>query len=215
MTKKMKHFKRWLALLLAVVLVGGICIFSNSGSLWATEGVAPATEEAAETADTAEPTETVSETVEIILSDEDSDTTEPTEAQPEEGTKAVVPEGGSVESGVTTEGEKETPKAEALSEIEEKAEAETEGAEKEETVKSVKITSNLDNTDPVEEGTELTLTAHLTGFDDVDYKIQWQQSEDGTNWDDVDGENDMEYTVVLTEDNEGYLWRVLISTLDA
>lgn len=214
MTKKMKHFKRWLALLLAVVLVGGICIFSNSGSLWATEGVAPATEEVAETADTAEPTETVSETVEIVLSNEDSDTTEPTEGQPEEGTEAVVPEGG---TGENVEGEEPVIKEETDSPDAEEVKSEKEilGEEVEKVERSVKVVSSLEGVETVEEGTSITLTAELTGFDDVEYELQWQQSEDGTNWDDIDGENNMEYTVVLTEDNAGYLWRVMVSTLEA
>lgn len=230
MTKKMKHFKRWLALLLAVVLVGGICIFSNSGSLWATEGVAPATEEAAETADTAEPTETaetLSETVEIVLSDEDSDTTEPTEAQPEEGTEAVVPEGG---TGENVEGEEpvikeetDSPDAEEVKSekeiLEEEAESEELLPEKVEEIekikRSVKVVSSLEGVEAVEEGTSITLTAKLTGFDDVEYEIQWQRSVDGTNWEDVDGANGIEYTFDITEETDGYLWRVGVSTSEA
>lgn len=222
MTKKMKHFKRWLALLLAVVLVGGICIFSNSGSLWATEGVAPATEEVAETADTAEPTETaetLSETVEIVLSDEDSDTTEPTEAQPEEGTKAVVSEGG---TGENVEGEEpvikeetDSPDAEEVKSEEEKPEEELLPEEVEKVERSVKVVSSLEGVETVEEGTSITLTAELTGFDDVEYEIQWQRSTDGTDWEDVDGANDIEYTFDITEETDGYLWRVGVFTSEA
>lgn len=81
--------------------------------------------------------------------------------------------------------------------------------------RSVKVVSSLKGVETVEEGTSVTLTAKLTGFDDVDYEIQWQRSEDGTDWEDVDGANDTEYTFDITEETEGYLWRVSVSTSEA
>lgn len=217
MKNNIKHFKKWLALLLAVVLVGGICVVTRGGSLRATEGE-PAEENAEET-------EIVSEPEEIILSDEGSgteDAAETTEAQPEEETEAVVPEGG---TGENVEGEEpvikeetDSPDAEEVKSEEETPEEEKseeellpEEEEVEKVERSVKVVSSLEGVETVEEGTPLTLTAHLTGYDDVEYELQWQQSEDGTNWDDIEGENDLEYTVILTKDNEGYLWRVSVS----
>lgn len=218
MTKKIKHFKRWLALFLAVVLVGGFCIYSNSGSLWATEGVTPAPGEDA--ADTAEPTEVVSEPQEIILSEEDSEetVTDDTTVQPEDEIKADVPEAG---EETKAEGEEETEKEETVSpETEEvKEEVPEEELPPEEEVekveRSVKVVSSLEGVETVEEGTSITLTAELTGFDDVEYEIQWQRSVDGTNWEDVDGADDIEYTFDITEETDGYLWRVGVFTSEA
>lgn len=81
--------------------------------------------------------------------------------------------------------------------------------------RSVKVVSSLKGVETVEEGTSVTLTAKLTGFDDVEYEIQWQRSEDGKDWEDVDGANDTEYTFDITEETEGYLWRVSVSTSEA
>lgn len=208
MKKNIKHFKKWLALLLAVVLVGGICVVTRGGSLRATEGDAPLTEEAAsDTPKEEAPTEiVVSE--EVKAEDSSGGTTVPSE----DGTENIVPE---VENEEKTEDAVETEKVETLPEpeekIEEKSEVEAEEVKKEEVEKSVKVTSSLGGATVVEEGTPLTLTAHLTGYDDVEYELQWQQSEDGSNWDDIEGENDLDYTVILTEDNAGYLWRVSVS----
>lgn len=216
MKKNIKHFKKWLALLLAVVLVGGICVVTRGGSLRATEGE-PAEENAEET-------EVVSEPEEIILSDEGSDTTETTEAQPEEGTDAVVPEGG---NGENVEGEEPVIKEETDSPDAEEVQSEKETPEEEKSLeellpeevekveRSVKVVSSLEGVETVEEGTSITLTAELTGFDDVEYEIQWQRSTDGTDWEDVDGANDIEYTFDITEETDGYLWRVGVFTSEA
>lgn len=208
MKKNIKHFKKWLALLLAVVLVGGICVVTRGGSLRATEGDAPVTEEAAsDTPKEEAPTE-------IVVSEEvkEESSMDELETQPEDETEAITPEAVTEEKA---EGEEEAEKEETVSPEAEEVTEEVKETDKEEVEKRVKITSSLDSTGTVEEGTQLTLTAHLTGFDDVEYEIQWQQSEDGTNWDDIDGENDMEYTVVLTENNEGCLWRALVSTFES
>lgn len=214
MKNNIKHFKKWLALLLAVVLVGGICVVTRGGSLRATEGE-PAEENAEET-------EVVSEPQEIILSDEGSgteDAAETTEAQPEQGTETVVPEGG---TGENVEGEQpvikeetDSPDAEEVKSEEETPEEEKseeellpEEEEVEKVERSVKVVSSLEGVETVEEGTSITLTAELTGFDDVEYEIQWQQSTDGVDWEDVDGANDIEYTFDITEETDGYLWRV-------
>lgn len=72
------------------------------------------------------------------------------------------------------------------------------------------ITSSLDGFETVQSGTEITLTAHLEGFDDISYKLQWQCSLDGENWRDEPGANELTFSFILTEENDDYLWRIIV-----
>ena len=66
-------------------------------------------------------------------------------------------------------------------------------------------------------GLRITLTAHLEGFErlteGVDYKLQWQYSEDKENWKDVIGANDISHTFTLNETTTHYSWRVCVIDL--
>lgn len=93
-----------MALLLAVVLVAGTCVYSNSGSLRATDGVDPMTEE-----EVSDVTEEESEP-EVVVVSEDEETAQPEE---EEKTDIDMPE----EEPAVTEGEGETDKAEDVEEV--------------------------------------------------------------------------------------------------
>lgn len=57
-------------------------------------------------------------------------------------------------------------------------------------------------------------TAHfvssITGYDLVDYSIQWQYSEDDIHWNDIYGATDETMDVVASEENYLYFWRVMV-----
>lgn len=73
----------------------------------------------------------------------------------------------------------------------------------------VTITSNVNHEEPVLAGTEITLTAHPEGFEDVEYTLQWQRSLDRETWEDVPGANDTTFTFILDEETSQYRWRVV------
>jgi len=78
--------------------------------------------------------------------------------------------------------------------------------------RGVTITSSLVKGEPVYEGTEVTLTAHPVGFEDVEFTVQWQYSTDMENWTDVEeGGNGLTYTYVLDKTTVKYKWRVIVS----
>lgn len=125
MKKNIKYFKRWMALLLAVVLVAGTCVYSSSGSLRATDGVDPMTEEAA-----SDVTEEETEPEVVVVSEGD-------ETEPEEGETADInmPE----EEPAAAEGEESTGKTEDAEEVpseDGKTEEETTAEEKTEDEKA-------------------------------------------------------------------------------
>ena len=57
-------------------------------------------------------------------------------------------------------------------------------------------------------------TAHfvssLKGYDKVEHSIQWQYSEDDTNWNDIYGATDETMDIVASEENYLYYWRVMV-----
>jgi hypothetical protein len=63
-----------------------------------------------------------------------------------------------------------------------------------------------------EEKTGIGYIAHfhaiLTGYETLEYTIQWQYN-DGTGWYDVDGANDITMDVEITPDNYNYQWRLV------
>ena len=60
-------------------------------------------------------------------------------------------------------------------------------------------------------GDSVTLKAKLTGYDNVSYTLQWQVSKDNSNWQNVSGENGMEYSFTVTEDNASDYYRIAVS----
>ena len=60
-------------------------------------------------------------------------------------------------------------------------------------------------------GDTVVLTALLTGFDDVDYTLQWFQSADQVNWTAVPDATRPVYRFPITEENAGYAWRVQVT----
>lgn len=67
--------------------------------------------------------------------------------------------------------------------------------------------------DVVELGGDMVLTAILTGFEDLNYTLQWQFSADNANWANVDGATDFTLRVQMNEENRDYFWRVSVDNI--
>lgn len=74
---------------------------------------------------------------------------------------------------------------------------------------SIYVTSSWPAGKPGYRGEEITLTAHLTGFEGRQYRLQWQYT-DGTNdWTDIPGASGETYTYTLDENTTKHTWRVV------
>ena len=67
--------------------------------------------------------------------------------------------------------------------------------------------------DVVELGGDMVLTAILTGFEDLNYTLQWQFSADNANWANVDGATGSTLRVQMSEENRDYFWRVSVDNI--
>ena len=67
--------------------------------------------------------------------------------------------------------------------------------------------------DVVELGGDMVLTAILTGFEGLNYTLQWQFSTDNANWADVDGATGSTLRVQMNEENRDYFWRVSVDNI--
>ncbi len=79
----------------------------------------------------------------------------------------------------------------------------------------VTITSSLAAGEPAYAGMEVTLTAHLEGFEGVNYTLQWQFSLDKENWEDMPGATGETYTYELSVETAAYNWRVVATEIAA
>ena len=111
--------------------------------------------------------------------------------------------------------EDETESSEEIQESEtgdsEDAESSDESEEVIEAGKSVQVTTDIDPEEKLHFGDSVTLTAALTGFEGVDYSLQWCYSEDGETWVEVEGANALSYTYEITEENYLYNWTVVVN----
>ena len=78
--------------------------------------------------------------------------------------------------------------------------------EEKEMFRSVDITTDLGGRTSVVAGTEVTLTAHLNGFENDTYTIQWKYSPDGVTMIDIPGANGTSYTFRINKTNVQYEW---------
>ena len=60
-------------------------------------------------------------------------------------------------------------------------------------------------------GGEVTFVAVLYGYDNVEYNIQWQESENGNNWSDVPEAEGQRHTETITRENYKHFWRVQVT----
>ena len=77
------------------------------------------------------------------------------------------------------------------------------------TPKTIKLTSDWPEGEPAYEGTIITMTAELNGFDGVDYTLQWQHSVDLEEWTVEPGATGTTFSFELNETNVQYTWRVV------
>ena len=56
--------------------------------------------------------------------------------------------------------------------------------------------------------------AQLDGYDSLVYTLQWQYSEDGETWNDLEDAEDMTMDVEVTLDNYEYYWRIVVAVMD-
>lgn len=60
-------------------------------------------------------------------------------------------------------------------------------------------------------GDTVKLAATLSGYDNVNYTLQWRYSVDGKTWHDCPNQTGAEMTVVVSESNYRYYWNVLVT----
>ena len=81
-------------------------------------------------------------------------------------------------------------------------------------VRSVTLTSSLDDQEYVFVGTEAVLTADLENFTDEDvYSILWQYSEDGEEFIDIPDVDGLTYSYNVDADNFYNIWKITITLL--
>jgi hypothetical protein len=111
-------------------------------------------------------------------------------------------EGQTPESGDIQEAENSSEQ------VETEAEPETETALSE-PERSVEIVYEIIGGEVKEQGTQIKMTAVLSGFDETEPSYQWQYN-DGSDWKDIEGATSSTYTLDVTEDNYNYSWRVSV-----
>ena len=141
---------------------------------------------------------TVTETEDGTVIDMGETAEEPVEG--EEANADKIEEDGELDEDFTLPEEGELPEEDAEPEI----------PEIDFSTLSVAISAE---SDVVELGGDMVLTAVLTGFEDLNYTLQWQFSTDNANWADVDGATDSTLRVQMNEENRDYFWRVSVDNI--
>lgn len=144
---------------------------------------------------------TVTETEDGTVIDMGETAEEPVEG--EEANAEKPEEDGELDEDFTLPEEGELPEEDAEPEIPEIPEIDF-------STLSVAISAE---SDVVELGGDMVLTAILTGFEDLNYTLQWQFSADNANWADVDGATGSTLRVQMNEENRDYFWRVSVDNI--
>jgi len=63
-------------------------------------------------------------------------------------------------------------------------------------------------------GSTASFSAVLNGYDGLVYSLQWQQSDDGSNWENLAAANNAQLDVVTSEENMYDFWRVQVTITD-
>jgi hypothetical protein len=74
---------------------------------------------------------------------------------------------------------------------------------------SIYVTSSWPEGKPGYRGAEITLTAHLTGFEGRQYRLQWQYTDGINDWTDIPGADGEVFTYTLDEETTKNTWRVI------
>ena len=141
---------------------------------------------------------TVTETEDGTVIDMGETAEEPVEG--EEANADKIEEDGELDEDFTLPEEGELPEEDAEPEI----------PEIDFSTLSVAISAE---SDVVELGGDMVLTAVLTGFEDLNYTLQWQFSADNANWANVDGATGSTLRVQMNEENRDYFWRVSVDNI--
>lgn len=131
----------------------------------------------------------------------------------EEYTLGSIREEDEENKGKTEPGADENPEAEVTEE-----ESETDVSENEDEVKDHKVEIieevaslgiDIEN-DPETSRTIAHMKGKLEEYQGLDYTLQWQISEDETNWIDLEGETSECLNIVLSSDNLNYSWKLVV-----
>ncbi len=68
----------------------------------------------------------------------------------------------------------------------------------------------IDMPSVMEVGSAYRVSAKLSGFENVDYKIEWQYN-DGNDWKTLEGETSLKHKVKVTRDSVRYSWRAIVT----
>ncbi len=89
------------------------------------------------------------------------------------------------------------------------------GAEENVAERQAIIHSSLEGKEFIYVGDEVTLTAELIGFDDVQVTLQWMYSDDGgKTFKPIEGANEQTYTYRVDKKNFYYIWQLVVSPTD-
>jgi hypothetical protein len=81
----------------------------------------------------------------------------------------------------------------------------------------IAIVSDVEEGTKVYSGTEITLYAQLTGFENKNYTLQWQYTTDQDqrdgNWINVENANGESYSYIIDSTNAHYIWRVVANDI--
>ena len=74
--------------------------------------------------------------------------------------------------------------------------------------RSIRIQAKRDGSGDLAIGDKIVLTATLSGYEGLDYEIQWQTTDSSSGaWSDIPGANGITYTIELNEENYTHFYR--------
>ena len=97
--------------------------------------------------------------------------------------------------------------------LKEKEEAKEEKAELPENRNAI-ITISWDDED-IGYGSVAHFRAELIGYEGIEYTLQWQWSEDGNTWNDIENATSDNMDITYTQENGDYRWRILVDVISA
>ena len=133
------------------------------------------------------------------------------EPEEEQGEEPAEEQGEEPDEEKDEEPAEETAEEPAEDMTEEEPEIADEPAEEEEpeSDRSIDVEITWDVPDPVI-GDTAHFKAVLTGYEDLEYTMQWQYSADRETWHDIPNETKEDMDVVVTEENNIVYWRILV-----
>jgi hypothetical protein len=131
-------------------------------------------------------------------------------SEPEASAEAAVKVEAEATQDATAEPES-TPEVTAEPESTPAVTAEPESTPEAVAVRDIKVIASETS---LQVGETLKLTAKLSGFDGIEYKLIWQVKVPGEDWKDISGEHEETLKVELDAESVGCAWRVVVETAD-